>query len=90
MAANVKARWVVLAVFILFLVLQPQASSARLLSSDLIILPVDKQQQVEVEVGAPNTRFAGRKYAPLVLNMLPKSVRVPPSGPSKGTNGMEN
>ncbi|PNX57536.1 hypothetical protein L195_g058744, partial [Trifolium pratense] len=28
-------------------------------------------------------------YGPLILNMLPKG-KVPPSGPSKGTNNLNN
>uniref|UniRef100_A0A7N0SX29 Uncharacterized protein n=1 Tax=Kalanchoe fedtschenkoi TaxID=63787 RepID=A0A7N0SX29_KALFE len=83
MAANMKLGWVA-AVFVFFLVLQTQLSSARSLSSDFTTLPVDKQH-----VEAPNTKFAG-EYAPLVFNKLPKTVRVPPSGPSKGTNKLKD
>ncbi|KAG4392836.1 hypothetical protein AAZX31_04G202400 [Glycine max] len=34
-------------------------------------------------------RVAGGKYGPMILNMLPKGP-VPPSGPSKGTNNLNN
>ncbi|KAL9313773.1 hypothetical protein ACSQ67_019225 [Phaseolus vulgaris] len=37
----------------------------------------------------PVTRLAGVKHKPLVLNMLPKGP-VPPSGPSKGINNLNN
>jgi len=37
----------------------------------------------------PVTRLAGGKHVPLVLNMLPKGP-VPPSGPSKGINNLNN
>lgn len=35
-------------------------------------------------------KLAGRLHRPLVLNVLPKGTTVPPSGPSKRTNEVNN
>ncbi|KAJ0100958.1 hypothetical protein Patl1_06733 [Pistacia atlantica] len=42
----------------------------------------------EKEISVSTPRISG-KYQPLVLNILPKGT-VPPSGPSKGTNDVNN
>ncbi|CAJ1974559.1 unnamed protein product [Sphenostylis stenocarpa] len=74
-----------------------------LVATDPILLPSNRMVLPETPRGLSacgHSRVAGKllfpgarldrgKYAPLVLNMLPKGP-VPPSGPSKGINNLNN
>lgn len=53
------------------------------------VLPCHMDHVAAAGKGTPAKRLAG-KYGPLVLNMLPKGGHIPPSGPSKGTNNVNN
>ncbi|RDX93549.1 hypothetical protein CR513_24175, partial [Mucuna pruriens] len=94
------------AVMLVFLLLTSwwSSSSARPLNlalpSDRVVPPEDEEPaghvstcrghvRVAGKLPLPGTRLAGGKYGPLVLNMLPKGP-VPPSGPSKGINSINN
>ncbi|TKY73934.1 hypothetical protein E2542_SST02693 [Spatholobus suberectus] len=72
------------------------------LPSDRVVVVVPPEEEVPAghvstcghgrvagKLPLPGTRLAGGKYGPLILNMLPKGP-VPPSGPSKGTNSINN
>ncbi|KAF7830873.1 hypothetical protein G2W53_013206 [Senna tora] len=92
--ANRLFAWVLLVV----LLLTPSFSSARLLNDDFNtvlvlpgrVLPCHHHAEAAGRIGAsPAKRVVAGKYGPLVLNMLPKGT-VPPSGPSKGTNNVNN
>ncbi|CAM8889516.1 hypothetical protein QQ045_026207 [Rhodiola kirilowii] len=103
MAANMKRLLLVAVVLVVFLTLQSQLSSARLLSSDFKQIPTHKQpHNTELAAGqyaAPvvvSTLTKGVKVLPFgtrkgfEYSMLPKGVKIPPSGPSKRTNGLKN
>ncbi|KAG5148394.1 hypothetical protein JHK82_015275 [Glycine max] len=68
------------------------------LPSDRVVVPEEPaprhvsgcgHTRVAGMLALPGTRLAGGKYGPMILNMLPKGP-VPPSGPSKGTNNLNN
>ncbi|KAI4306947.1 hypothetical protein L6164_030184 [Bauhinia variegata] len=87
-----------LAALLLTFLLLVSSSSARLLmigfgslNKNVIELPTDNIVNGPEKIKAPphampchmEAATAGRsKYGPLVLNMLPKYVPIPPSGPS--------
>ncbi|KAJ1384721.1 hypothetical protein SESBI_42283 [Sesbania bispinosa] len=52
------------------------------------VSPCD-HMRVAGKLPSPGMRLGGGKYGPMILNMLPKG-KVPPSGPSKGTNNLNN
>ena len=95
---------IVLLLSVLLISTAPSSSSARLLNGDFglatvnLALPTDnvRNQAPHVETAGKLTRFyattprlAG-KYGPLVLNMLPKGSKVPPSAPRPGINNINN
>lgn len=89
----------------LLLISSSTPSSSRPLNlalpSDRVVAPPAEEEEPTGHVSAcghkrvvgklplPGTRLGGGKYGSLVLNMLPKGP-VPPSGPSKGTNNLNN
>ncbi|GFZ15095.1 hypothetical protein Acr_24g0012850 [Actinidia rufa] len=78
------------ATLFIFLIIS-QSSSARLLKDSShpckMGQPTMSFDPMELAVAEPK-RLRSR-YGPLFLSMLPKGS-VPPSGPSKGTNNMNN
>ncbi|XP_028778859.1 uncharacterized protein LOC114735338 [Neltuma alba] len=91
---------VLLVVFLL--TLSASFSSARLFNGVNLVLPsadrvsgaadtvtAGRVRSSAMRLRAVALRRRARKYGPLVLNMLPKGG-VPPSGPSKGTNNVNN
>ncbi|KAL2339465.1 hypothetical protein Fmac_007405 [Flemingia macrophylla] len=80
--ANSLSNHHLVTVLLLFLLLTSSSATARPLN---LALPSDTVAPPE----EGHLRVAGKKFGPLVLNMLPKGP-VPPSGPSKGTNGLNN
>ncbi|CAJ2641702.1 unnamed protein product [Trifolium pratense] len=64
------------------------ATSNLALPSDRTAMMPEKEGHVS---GVLEIRGGGKAaaYGPLILNMLPKG-KVPPSGPSKGTNNLNN
>ncbi|KAK7282431.1 hypothetical protein RIF29_11186 [Crotalaria pallida] len=88
----------VLLLVFLFLI-SSSSSYARLLNIALpregVVLKEKEEQAGHVlpcehmVVDVARKRLSGGKYGRLILNMLPKGT-VPPSGPSKGINNINN
>lgn len=86
------------AALLILLSLISSSSSARplndfiqLAEASSITLPSERAMPAEKEghISVVRGRGAAKSYGPLILNMLPKG-KVPPSGPSKGTNNLNN
>ncbi|PSS34418.1 Cytochrome c biosynthesis protein [Actinidia chinensis var. chinensis] len=84
---------------LIFLMIACQTLSARPLNlvvfgnevmqkNEQTLMPTDSGKNFDMEVYRP--KRVGGKYGPLFLSMLPKGMVVPPSGPSRRTNDMEN
>ncbi|KAM1020360.1 hypothetical protein ACFX13_042337 [Malus domestica] len=99
------AKLLLLLLLVVFASVLTSSASARLLNGHLTLLlenPSESQKQQvlpchtndsNIQASAAETpRFgaaAAAKYGPLILNLLPKGTK-PPSGPSKGTNDLNN
>lgn len=99
------AKMVLLLFLVVLASVLTSSASARLLNDHLTLLPESPPQSLKQQVlpchtddnniqasAAETPRFgaaAAAKYGPLLLNLLPKGTN-PPSGPSKGTNDLNN
>lgn len=96
--ANYKHHQYAAVLLVFLFLLSSSPSSARLLNNIALpsqeepaghVSPCDHMSVVAGKLPSPGMKVAGGKYGALILNMLPKGT-VPPSGPSKGTNNINN
>ncbi|XAR66024.1 hypothetical protein NMG60_11012066 [Bertholletia excelsa] len=79
------------ALFIIFFIINPSSSARPLGSPEERVVScemVTKKSSERELVGAQ--RGVGGRHGPLLLTMLPKGQKVPPSGPSPIINGGKN
>lgn len=70
---------------------RPLNDFSQLAETSNIALPSERAMPEEKEghISVVRERGGAKSYGPLILNMLPKG-KVPSSGPSKGTNNLNN